>query len=300
MKSLLTAMVFPLMAALACTCAQGEDGPTLHAAIEDHQVVVKAGDALFTAYQFAPDNKYPHFWPVNGPVSGKSVTTRYTEPYPHHRSLFFGCDKVNGGNYWQEGNDRGQIVSQGPEIVKESGEQVEFRDTCLWRIPGEDPIIRDTRRVGIAAPLADIRLIDFEITLEALCDVVIERSNHSLFAARMDPALSVQGGGVLVNAEGKTGEAGTFGERSAWCDSSGARDGVTEGLAILQHPENRWHPAPWFTRDYGFFSPTPMYWIEEGRFELPQGERLTLRYRVVVHAGDAQQANITALYAAYK
>ncbi|GAF95919.1 unnamed protein product, partial [marine sediment metagenome] len=35
---------------------------------------------------------------------------------------------------------------------------------------------------------------------------------------------------------------------------SGTRDGITEGIAILQHPDNRWFPAKWFTRDYGFFS----------------------------------------------
>lgn len=293
-------IILPALAALVSACAHAQEAPALHASIEDNQVLVKAGDALFTAYQFAPDNKYPHFFPVNGPLSGKSVTTRHTEPYPHHRSLFFGCDRVNGGNYWQEGNERGQIISQGPEITAASGDHVAFTDTCLWRMPEKDPIIRDTRRIRIAAPAPAIRLIDFEITLEALCDVVIERSNHSLFAARMDPTLSAEGGGMLVNAEGKTGEEGTFGERSAWCDYSGTRDGVTEGLAILQHPENRWHPAPWFTRNYGFFSPTPMYWLEEGRFELPKGERLTLRYRVAVHGGNAQDADIAALYEAYR
>ena len=40
--------------------------------------------------------------------------------------------------------------------------------------------------------------------------------------------------------------------------SAGARGGVTEGIAIFQHPGNRWYPSKWFTRDYGFFSPTPM------------------------------------------
>ena len=68
---------------------------------------------FFTSYRFAADEKYPFFFPVNGP-SGASVTSMRNGEYPHHSSLFFGCDKVNGGNYWQEGLDRGRIVSQGP------------------------------------------------------------------------------------------------------------------------------------------------------------------------------------------
>ena len=31
--------------------------------------------------------------------------------YPHHTSLLFGCDLVNGGNYWQEGLERGRMIS---------------------------------------------------------------------------------------------------------------------------------------------------------------------------------------------
>lgn len=274
-------------------------GEALRATQGDGRIEVFVGDALFTAYAYSDSQKYPFFWPVNGPVSGKSVTTESTEPYPHHRSLFFGCDKVNGGNYWQEGNDRGQILSQGPKIESASGDRVVITDYCLWRQPGEDAVMADRRKITVSAPSDTLRLIDFEITLEPLTDITIEKTNHSLFSARMTPALSVEAGGTLVNAQGDPGEAGTFGVASPWCDYSGTRKGVTEGLAIFQHPENRWYPAKWFTRDYGFFSPTPMYWPEGDAIRLAKGEVLRLRYRVVVHAGDAAEAEIGALFTAY-
>lgn len=63
------------------------------------------------------------------------------------------------------------------------------------------------------------------------------------------------------------------------------RAGETEGLAIFCDPKNRWHPAPWFTHDYGFFSPTPRWWLEQGSVEFVPGEKLHLRYRVLIHAG---------------
>ena len=270
------------------------------ACLEKDRITVHIDGKLFTAYKFTDSQKYPYFWPVNGPVSGKSITTETSEPYPHHHSLFFGCDRVNGGNYWQDVNARGQIVSQGPRIVETSGERVVFTDECLWRRPGAEPIIRDTRRIVITAPSEDVRLIDFEISLEPLVDVEILKTNHSLFAARVVPELSVKSGGTLVNAEGKTTEKGTFGLSSAWCDYSGTRDGTTEGIAILQNPANRWFPSKWFTRDYGFFSPTPMNWLEGGRLELPKGQPLKLKYRVVVHAGDAKESQIAAKFDQYK
>jgi hypothetical protein len=134
--------------------------------------------------------------------------------------------------------------------------------------------------------------------LTALIDVRIMRSNHSLFAALMAPELSVLQGGRLVNAHGDQAETGTFAKPAQWADYSGVRNGVREGLAIFNHPQNRWSPPPWFTRDYGFFSPTPLNWLEAGHVDFARGETLQLRYRVVVHAG-LDVAQIAALYWEY-
>ncbi len=285
-------------------CATGgaanvADG-SVTAAVDGDQVVISVDGTVFTCYKFASTQKYPYFWPVNGPATGSSVTTETSEPYPHHHSLLFGCDSVNGGNYWQDTNRRGQILSEGPRIRKSSSNQVVLTDECLWKQPRKDPVIRDTRRIVVTAPDKNLRLIDFTITLEPLTDVTINKTNHSLFSARVMPELSVKSGGTLVNAEGQTSEDGTFGKPSPWCDYSGTRDGVTEGLAIFQHPGNRWFPSRWFTRDYGFFSPTPMQWLDNDRLDLPKGEKLTLRYRVVVHAGDAETAGIADLWKQYE
>jgi hypothetical protein len=270
------------------------------AKIKKDKVIVTVDGKLFTFYKFATSQKYPYFWPVNGPASGKSITTETSQPYPHHHSLFFGCDRVNGGNYWQEGNERGQIVSQGPKLIKASGDRVIFTDKCLWQQPGKEPIILDRRRIVITAPNKALRLIDFEISLEALTDIRILKSNHALFSARVVPELSVKSGGTLINAEGKTGEKQTWGVASPWCDYSGTRNAITEGIAILQHPHNRWFPAKWFTRDYGFFSPTPMNWLKDGCLEMVKGEMLKLHYRVVVHTNDAKTAGIREIFKLYK
>ena len=46
------------------------------------------------------------------------------DPYPHHSSLFFGCDRVNDGNYWQEALERGRIASKAVRVPEVFGSRV--------------------------------------------------------------------------------------------------------------------------------------------------------------------------------
>ncbi|MBE0654412.1 MAG: PmoA family protein [Bacteroidales bacterium] len=272
---------------------------TLTAVKSGDKIEFRVDGNLLTSYILSEYEKYPFFFPVNGP-SGASLTSMRNANYPHHSSLFFGCDRVNGGNYWQEGLDRGQILSLRADILKAEGTEVVVENECIWKRPGADAPIIDKRLITVSVPAPGKYRIDFEITLEMLQDLIIEKTNHSLFSARMDPDLAVINGGTMINAEGESGEKETFGKRSAWMDYHGKRMGKTEGLAILQHPSNLWFPSPWFTRDYGFFSPTPMYWPENDEFiTLKKGEKITLRYRVLVHSGDHTEAGINEEFIKY-
>ncbi|MBC5631613.1 PmoA family protein [Parabacteroides hominis] len=266
-----------------------------------NRIDVVIGKQFFTSYRFQPDEKYPFFFPVNGPVSGATTTSMRNGEYPHHSSLFFGCDRVNGGNYWQEGLERGQIVSIGARIVEAKGERVVIEDECIWKRPDAQAPVIDRRKITISSPSEDLYQLDFDIEMEMLMDVTIQKTNHSLFSARIDPDLTVRQGGAMINSEGKEGEKGTFGVGSSWIDCYGKRKTGTEGIAIMQHPSNKWYPSPWFTRDYGFISPTPMYWPENGKTtELKKGEKINLRYRVLVHAGNSGEADIARLFEQYK
>ena len=264
------------------------------------KIEIRINGNLLTNYILSEYEKYPFFFPVNGP-SKASVTSMRNANYPHHSSLFFGCDRVNGGNYWQEGLERGQIVPLRVDIIESGGEKVVIVNENIWKRPGAMAPVKDFRIITVTAPSPDLYQIDFEITMEMLLDVTINKTNHSLFSARMDPDLAVINGGTIVNAEGETGEKGTFGKRSAWMDYHGKRMRKIEGMAIMQHPSNEWFPTPWFTRDYGFFSPTPMYWPEDGESTVfKKGETVKLRYRVLVHSGDHIEAKIAEEFEKYK
>ncbi|WP_372950791.1 PmoA family protein [Mariniphaga sp.] len=288
-----------IIAFFAIVCAATAQ-PKVTAEQVGDKIEFRVNGNLFTSYILSEFEKYPFFFPVNGP-SNATVTSMRNANYPHHSSLFFGCDKVNGGNYWQEGLERGQIVSLRADILETGSEKAVVENENIWKRPGADAPIKDKRKITVSVPSPEKFQIDFDIVMEMLMDVTIDKTNHSLFSGRMDPDLAVINGGTMINAEGETGEKGTFGKRSAWIDYYGERMGKTEGMAILQHPSNEWFPAPWFTRDYGFFSPTPMYWPENDKnIVLKKGEQIKLRYRVLVHTGDHVEAKIAEEFEKYR
>lgn len=268
-----------------------------------NRIDISIKDNLFTRYVCDENEKYPFFFPVNGP-SGASVTSMRNNPYPHHTSLFIACDRVNGGNYWQEGLDRGQILALRSEIKESGGDRVVIENENIWWRPGTESPIRDVRNITVTAPSQDLYQMDFVIRMDMLEDVKIEKTNHSLFSVRVAHDIAVAGGGTMVNAggnRGETGDNGTFGKRSPWMAYYGTRNGKTEGIAVFQHPSNPWYPSPWFTRDYGFISPTPMYWPadEAAGTTFKKGESLHLKYRVLVFSGTPEEAGIAAKFREY-
>ena len=65
-----------------CLCGAGEAAAAgiLEAALDGASVRITVDGTLFACYKFAPDQKYPYFWPVNGPRSGASVTIFVSPP----------------------------------------------------------------------------------------------------------------------------------------------------------------------------------------------------------------------------
>ncbi|MCK5863072.1 MAG: PmoA family protein [Candidatus Hydrogenedentes bacterium] len=253
-----------------------------------------------TSYRAQEKQKFPYFYPLVGPLSGLPMTSESALPYPHHRSLYFGCDHLNNANFWQGGLEAGQVISEGPRVKKASATSAVIQDTCKWVVPGRPVQMTDERTYTILANMPHHWIIDTEIKWNAVEDVEIQKTNHGLFALRCAVDISPRGGGTLINSEGDRGEKNTFGKPASWCAYYGkrvqAKNEPIEGIALFEHPENPWNPCPWFTRDYGFISSTPFNFIKEP-WRLPAGQSVTLKYRVVVFAGDPVEAGLDALHA---
>lgn len=289
--------------------AAADEAQAVTARMEENKIVVMAGGREFTSYLFGKEHKYPFFHPVNGPVSGETLTTWNQEPFPHHSSLYISLDRVQSpsvrhANYWQPRNqlETGQVFSRKPEIVSQEGGRVVLRDRTEWIVPSNGTHqLSDTRTVTIHAPSPKVRVMDFQFEIEAMKDLVVRQTGHSFFSARMRPELAVgcrrlgaqwadMGTGVFIDALGNRNEEGTREKAADWCAAYGTIEGELEGLAIIQHSGNPMYPAKWFNRNYGFMSPTPFAF--DGDIPIKAEEKLTFRYRVVVFNGDHETADI--------
>jgi hypothetical protein len=118
---------------------------------------------------------------------------------------------------------------------------------------------------------------------------------------------------VLTQSTGKTdgpptkNEPNTWGKAATWCDISGKIGEKTYGVTILDNPANPRHPTTWHCRRYGLMSANPFGLSnfdkslpkKSGDFTIEKGKPITFRYRVVIHAGSANPADLDAKFKEY-
>ena len=273
---------------------------------QDDRVDVTLDGKPFTSYIFSGYAK-PILYPVIGP-GGVPMTRSFpvekgvegeANDHPHHESLWFTHDEVNGVDFWaHKPDDEGRT----PRIVQKSmpvcEDGVILTDNA-WTAPDGQVVLTDTRRYVFAGD-ADQRTIDIQVVLHASeGDVHFGDTKEGTMAIRVrtplqlkDSSGSTGAAGHIRTSEGLT-DAEAWGKRARWVDYFGEVEGAAVGVAIFDHPENLRHPARWHARDYGLFTANPFGVkhftgndSEPGGYTLPAGEDLTLRYRFVFHGGD--------------
>ena len=271
---------------------------------ETKMLWVRRDNQMVATYRCGQHQKYPYVYPRAGPKSMVSVTQESAQPWPHHRSMFFGVDRVNGGNYWQGPRSAGQILSKNELNVEEATEnKVVWTDGCIWKKPDEDPIMEDFRRYTIDWRSNDYYVVDFYVKWTPIVDVTIQKTNHGFFGVRVTQDLCPDGGGTLVNSNGEVGEEATRSKPANWCAFYGKRyfnPAITEGVAVLcppniNPPEPTFENCTWFTRDYGNISPMP-FLFHEGPWLFKAGESRDVTYRTVVFAGTPADVDLNGLW----
>jgi hypothetical protein len=153
---------------------------------------------------------------------------------------------------------------------------------------------------------ADRRVIDCQFSLVATDrPLVIGDTKEGTFAIRVVKALDSPPG-HMVNADDATGEKNIWGKQSAWVDYYGRVGDEDVGVAIIDHRRNLRSPAYWHARAYGLLAANPFgisYFTrnrrQNGAYTIPAGRSLVLRYRVVIHHGDANRANLAEAYRSF-
>ena len=252
----------------------------------------------------APSGTYiTRMWPMED-VAEEQGTKK---DHQHQRGLWFAHEKVNGLDFWNNEAsyttpDRGKIVlKKMSKVGKREEPGIDRRDLRLDRPGGRRPAHRGAcDDVLCAAGRPDVRSRHHADAGEG---GDLRRCQGWRVRIRMRPLLQEQGGsGHIVNADGQAGEKAAWGKPSNWCDYSGEIKGEKVGVAVMDHPENPRHPVRWHARGYGLFAANPFgvsvfTGDKSAKADLTAepGKKLRFRYRVVIHSGDAQSANIAGL-----
>jgi len=292
-------------------------------------VQIKIDGQPFTDFVLRGGNAMkPYLYPLRS-ATGKLITRKFPmeasegEPkdHPHQRGLWFAHERVNGFDFWNNEADykttnRGSIVVTKISDIQSGADAGSFQAAMDWIDTNGVKVLSEARKMTFRKT-PTLRIIDVDLTLTAAGDVTFGDAKDGAFGIRLAPALEEPGGskkggettipgtGKMVNAEGAAGEKAVWGKPSNWIDYAGEVDGEKVGVAVFDPPANA-HRARWHSRGYGLLAANPFGLkvftgdkTQDGSLALKSGDTLRFQYRVIIHPGDAQSANVASLWDQY-
>lgn len=275
--------------------------------------VGEKGDSLFTSYHYSNENRKPYLWPVKS--EGDASVTRdwpmgeagASKDHPHHVSFWTGYGDINGHDYWEYGERTGWQRTESIEFG--SGNACGWITThIVWEDKDRKPVIDEYRtfRFYASPPESGARLFDVDVRFVASYGAVKfgDTKEGGIVSVRVADALRERGGtGTITTSEGVTGGTAAWGKPAAWCDYSGTIEGAgVRGIAVFDHPSSFRYPTHWHVRDYGLMGANPFGYshfyngAKNGDHTVEADGTLSFSYRMYVHSGDANLAQVAEYY----
>ena len=288
-----------------------------------YQIDIAIGDRPFTTYYFDPAVAKPYFFPIQS-AQGTIVTRSFPminnvagedRDEPHQRAMYFAHGSINGFDFWGEAAfpkwSNHSSRTFGRTAFRELDQMVGGSDSGKLRATF-DLVKPDGARIAEEVQSYTFsgdehsRTVDCEFVIQAGEGIVeMGDTKEGTFAIRVAKALDSPPG-HMVNSAGATSEKGIWGKRADWVDYYGKVEGEDVGIAVFDHPGNFRHPTYWHARAYGLMAANPFGLRElthdrqqDGSYTIPAGASFTLRYRVLVHHGDFQEARLADAYRDY-
>ncbi len=290
---------------------------------EGYHVEITIGRRPFATYHFNPAIAKPYLSPLRsaqGTVVTRSFPMTMNLPgedhdEPHQRAMYFAHGDIGGFDFWGEGAfprwSRHPASKFGRTVFRKLDEMRDGPDSGALRAefdlltPEGQVIAGETQSYTFRGDERS-RSIDCEFTIVANHGALrIGDTKEGTFAIRVVKALDSPPG-RMVNSNGAIGEKSIWGNRADWVDFYGNVEGEEAGIAVFDNPKNFRHPTYWHARHYGLLAANPFGLREfthdrrqDGSYIIEPGGSLNLRYRVLIHEGDYQQANVADAYRRY-
>jgi hypothetical protein len=235
-------------------------------------------------------------------LDGRALTDDFPADHHHHRGLSW---------MWPRVTIRGQQLDlwhiRGVRHIFETFLAQEVGPVCAtlgvknaWQLfDPKEKVMDEWVWVRVFAAGEHGRVIDVRLTWRALEPIQIlgqvdaGYGGLSLRLTKRQETKSVTSTGVQTKDSDL--------QPMAWADTSGKFGDSREhsGIAVFQHPGNPGFPAGWTMRrtdNYGFLG---VAWPGLQPFVLEPNRTLTLRYRLLVHRGDAQAGRVADAFVVF-
>ena len=312
------ALVFTILVGAGTLIAAQSAPPAVHISADarTHQAAITIAGKPFTIYRYGEEYlDKPIFYPVMSP-NGARINREYpmvekvpgeSADHPHHQSLFFTYDEVNGTNFWNPERTGRRIQQRGGVTVTGSA----LKATLDWKDKDGNVVLEEEKTTTFGG-VTDAFWLDHHSVLKATrVPVTMGDTKEGAFGLRLNDTLKEAGGsGKYINAEGQETEKGVWGKTSPWVAIRGSvkdQNGATPvTVAIFAHPSSLNSPPYWHARAYGLFAVNPFARKgydpsqPERLTKLGIGESLRARFRVTVYSGQVEKARLDRDYESYR
>jgi hypothetical protein len=264
-----------------------------------------AGGALIASYRFDEKLPKPCFHPLCT-AAGHAITGFQMSDHVWHRGLWFAIKFVNQSNFWEERPPFGIQKTEGQPLCELiSPETVRIAHQLKWTSEATGPVIHEQRTIEVTALPDGIRQIDWTTTLDALQDLLLDRTPYTTWGGygglSFRAARQVHGTSYLL----PTGESvpGIIGRPHPWALLRGIVDGSPDAkisVGIIDHPENPRSPMPWYCRSGESYDVMYAAFLFHEPITLARGRQLVLRHRVLYRDGWWEAKDFAALADAFR
>ncbi|MCK4872924.1 MAG: PmoA family protein [Phycisphaerales bacterium] len=280
----------------------------------DGTLALTESEHVIWQFNYSAKTGKPHFHPISF-GKGPPLTLNGPLDHPWHHGLWFSWKLINGVNYWEE--DRLTNRAEGctswtvARLTTEEDHTAHIEMDLTYYATEAEPVLIERRVIDISAPDPDgVFHLDWTMTFTAVQDVLLDRTplpgepggkvfgGYAGLSVRF--ALLMRDRRVISSDGPVTFEDDRYRSRGRAMDYTGIVGDVGDvgaeraGVAILDHPENLNAPSPWYVIKgpvMSYFSPAVLCY---GPHRMAADERMTLRYRVLVHGGRWDEERLMA------
>jgi hypothetical protein len=226
-------------------------------------------------------------------AGGDTLTEEFPADHPYHRGIFWAWHQIfidgkSVGNGWIM-QDFKQEVTGYRTSIRNNTARLDL--DVQWKSPAWQegtPFVREQTSIEVHPLKEDVRIIDFIISLEGLVPGVSiggadNDRGYGGFCLRIrtpEDLIFTSANGQEIPRPGQTGA-------SPWMDFTGSFGPASgrSGLSLVCHPETPGYPPTWILRQRT--SMQNVVFPGRERSELPQGKPVVLKYRLILHDGNA-------------